>query len=119
MSRLAFWTLSSLATRKRSKTASSSRYQAHLSYVNPKSDSFLSSSRSSCILLVLGSGRLARTCQRWLTAAGLEAGVDAAAAGFGAGAAAAGFGAGAGIFRVMHDFALLRVDLTEQLLCET
>ena len=70
MSRLALGTLSSLATRKRSKTASSSRYQAHLSYVKPKSDSFLSSSRSSSILLVLGSGRLASTCQRWLTAAG-------------------------------------------------
>jgi len=63
----------------------------------------------------LGSGRLASTCQRWLTAAagfgagvdaaGFGAGVDAAAAGFGAGAAAAGFG-DAGILRVMHDFCI-------------
>jgi len=51
-------------------------------------------------------------------AAGFAGFAAGAAAGFGAGAAAAGFG-DAGIFRVMHDFALMRVDLTEQLLCET
>ena len=105
MSRLAFCTLSSLATRKRSRTSSSSRYQAHLSYVRPRSASLLSSSRSSCILLVLTSGLLARQCQRWLTAA----------AGFVAGVGA-GFAAGdvAGIAR-FYVFVFMLVDGTKQL----
>ena len=78
MSLLAFCTLSSLATRKRSKDGVIIQVPGPPFIRQAQVGFLLSSSRSSCILLVLGSGLLASTCQRWLTAAaGFAAGVDA------------------------------------------